>query len=101
MTRILITYLLPLVLPAIAWYVWQYLSPSRSRDPEKKPGWEDAPWDKLGIAGVVLLAVTLGSFAVFTGAEPGNVYEPAHVVDGKVVPGQQVEQSLGTPGTGN
>ena len=90
MIRILITYLAPLVLPAIVWYLWNHLSPGKTGAPDRKTGWAAAPWDKLGIAGVVALSLTLGSLALFTGAEPGNVYTPARVVDGKVVPGEQV-----------
>ena len=89
MVRILITYLLPLVLPALAWYLWSRLSPGASGVPDRETGWAAAPWDRLGIAGVVLLSLTLGALALFTGAEPGNVYTPARVVDGKVVPGVQ------------
>lgn len=90
MIRILITYLAPLVLPALAWYLWNRLAPRRPGTPDRKTGWAAAPWDRLGIAGVVLLALTLGAVALFTGAEPGNLYTPARVVDGKIVPGVQV-----------
>ena len=101
MVRIVITYLIPLVLPVIAWYAWQHLSRSRARNPEQATDWAAAPWDRLGIAGVILLAATLGWFAAFTGAKPGSVYQPARLVDGEIVPGRQIAQPPSPPGTGN
>ena len=95
MIRMLLTYLVPLVLPAVVWYLWHRLSPAGAGTPDRKTGWAAAPWDRLGIAGVVLLALTLGSLAVFSGAGPGNVYTPARVVDGKVLPGEQVTAPAG------
>ena len=97
MIRILITYLVPLLLPVLAWYLWTKLSPAKAETPEKKTGWGAAPWDKLGIAAVVLLAVTLGSVALFSGEEPGNVYKPARVIDGKVVSGEQRAEPSSAP----
>ncbi len=95
MTRILITYLIPLVLPAVAWYVWNRLSPPKPGRQDRKTEWAAAPWDKLGIAGVVLLALTLGSLSVFTGTGPGAVYTPARIVDGKIVPAEQAPEPAG------
>ncbi len=89
MVRILITYVLPLVLPTLAWYVWGRLSASRTRTERNGSEWENAPWPALAVSGVVLLAATLGALALFGAAEPGNVYRPARVVDGAVVPGTQ------------
>ena len=89
MTRILITYVLPLVLPTLVWYAWNRLAPRRPGAPERPKGWASAPWSRLSVAGVVLLAFTLGSLALFTGADPGSVYTPARVIDGEVVPGDQ------------
>lgn len=88
MTRILITYVLPLVLPALVWYLWHRFRPQRPGDPEARKGWAAAPWPQLSIAGVVLLALTLGSIALLVGGSPGEVYQPARVIDGEVVPGR-------------
>ena len=97
MIRILITYLIPLLLPVLAWYLWTKFSPAKAKTPENLTGSAAAPWSKLGIAGVVLLALTLGSVALFSGAEPGNVYEPARMVDGEVVSGEQRVESSSAP----
>ena len=42
MTRILLTYILPLVLPALVWYLWHQFRPQRPGE-EKKKGWRAAP----------------------------------------------------------
>ena len=45
----------------------------------------------LASLGIVALLLMIGSFIVlshFSGAPPGATYEPAHVEDGKLVPGR-------------
>ncbi len=88
MTRILLTYVLPLILPALVWYLWHQFRPRRAGQIEAKTGWSAAPWPQLSVAGLVLLAATLGAYAVLVGGEPGEVYKPARMVDGEIVPGR-------------
>ena len=87
MTRILLTYLVPLVLPTIAWYVWNRLAGPKAPGGGRAGGWSAAPWPALCASGVALLAATLGALALLTGAEPGEVYAPARFVDGEIAPG--------------
>ena len=42
----------------------------------------------LAIAALLLVVGSFAYFAHFTGAPPGSTYVPAHVEDGKFVPGQ-------------
>ena len=42
MIRILITYVIPLVLPAIGWYVWQRFRPQKPGQEEERKGWAAA-----------------------------------------------------------
>ena len=42
----------------------------------------------LGIAALVLVVGSFIYFAQFTGAPPGSTYVPAHMENGKFVPGQ-------------
>ena len=86
MTRILLTYILPLVLPALVWYLWHQFRPQRPG--EEKKGWQAAPLPQLAVAGLILLVATLGALAVLVGGDPGDVYQPARLIDGRVVPGQ-------------
>ena len=87
MTRILLTYVLPLVLPALVWYMWHQFRPRRPGEEQKK-GWSAAPVPQLAVAGLLLLAATLGAYALLVGGEPGEVYKPARLIDGEVVPGR-------------
>ena len=53
---------------------------------------DPAAWTLRRVAGLVIvsLALVVGSFlllAQFSGAPPGSTYVPAHVEDGKFVPG--------------
>ena len=41
----------------------------------------------LGIAGLVLMLGSFVIFAQFSGAPPGSTYIPAHIENGKFVPG--------------
>ena len=86
MTRILLTYILPLVLPALVWYLWHQFRPLRPGE-EKKKAWDAAPVPQLAVAGLVLLAATLGAYALLVGGDPGEVYQPARLIDGKIESG--------------
>jgi Family of unknown function (DUF6111) len=86
--RRLLTILIPLLLPTLLYfgYIWfgrQRAAPS----PSAAPSARDVPWLWLGIAGLLLLAVTLVASALYGGAEPGSHYEPPQLIDGQVQPG--------------
>ncbi|MGH2356115.1 MAG: DUF6111 family protein [Phyllobacterium sp.] len=84
MLRIVLQYLLPLLLPFLAYVVYAWLV--------GRPRWlEDGPWLGLTAAGVGLLAVSLVSWNLLTGTPPGETYVPAHVEDGRLVPGTTIE----------
>jgi hypothetical protein len=85
MLRIALQYLLPLVLPLLAYLVYAGVS-------RKTRVLEGAPWIGLAAAGVVLMAASLVSWSLLTGAEPGETYVPARFEDGRVVPGTTVER---------
>ncbi len=87
MIRMLLIYVLPLALPLLAWLVWR-----RFIVPPSVPGdMRDEPWHWLALAGVVLMAATLGVFALWgeSGGE-GDIYVAPRLIDGKVVPGHHV-----------
>jgi hypothetical protein len=53
---------------------------------------QPSAWDvrriaALGIAGFVLMLGSFVIFAQFSGAPPGSTYVPAHIENGKFVPG--------------
>lgn len=87
MTRILLTYLLPLVLPTAIYVAWVwYARATHKGDAETLPGLEKGPlfWCLLG--GFALMMVGLVMVAMTAGAPPGSTYEPPRLEGGKVVP---------------
>jgi len=78
--RILLQYVLPLTLPFLAWLIYVRLT-------HKRGGMNDAPWIGLAAAGVGLLVVSLVTWTLFSGSEPGETYLPARIEDGRLVPG--------------
>jgi hypothetical protein len=86
--RQLLTVLIPLLLPMAGYLA--YLSMMRRYRQEAggaAAGLGDVPWVWLIVAGALLVAVTFVAYALFGGAEPGSVYTPARVIDGKIDPG--------------
>jgi hypothetical protein len=92
MFRLLFTYVMPLVLPALCYFAWNWLQLRRTlagKRAEPPPGFADMPWLILAGAGVSLLLVTLMALVLFDGGSPpGGTYTPPHVEDGKLIPGQ-------------
>ncbi|MBM3526296.1 MAG: hypothetical protein FJX57_25380 [Alphaproteobacteria bacterium] len=94
MARLILTYVVPLVLPTLVYVLWHLVlvrkqsSTGNSDDVATESPWRGAPWHWLGLAGLALMGLSLVLFAELTGAPPGSVYEPARSIDGKVVPGQ-------------
>jgi hypothetical protein len=82
MGRIVLTYVVPLVLPTVIYVIVRILAQRKAPQ-----NWSDMPWMWLGIAGFVLVALTLGWLALFSGSEPGSSYSPPQVIDGSVRPG--------------
>ncbi len=50
--------------------------------------WPASRIASLTIAALLLMAASFYYFAEYSGAAPGSTYVPAHVEDGKFVPGQ-------------
>jgi DMSO/TMAO reductase YedYZ heme-binding membrane subunit len=58
-----------------------------SRDALQRSAWSARRIAALGIAGFVLMLGSFVFFAQFSGAPPGSTYIPAHIENGKFVPG--------------
>jgi hypothetical protein len=88
MTRILLQYLLPLLLPAAIYLAWAWFS--RARHPAGAlPGrLRDGPWFWLIFAGVALAAAGLVFTALIGGEAPGETYQAPRWEDGGIVPGR-------------
>jgi hypothetical protein len=87
MIRPVLTELLLLATPFVLYAVFLWATKAGVMDPESWPV-SRIVW----LAGVALMLV-LGSFLYFAnykGSKPGGRYVPAHVEDGKFVPGRTV-----------
>lgn len=90
MVRILLTYVLPLLAPALVFILWTWARAAYVRSHGgQPPAIEDGPWFWLALSGGLLLLLTLGASALLTeSGRPGDTYVPPQVIDGKVVPGR-------------
>jgi hypothetical protein len=77
----LLLFIAPFAIYAVALYVTQ-------RDARDREHWHPRAVMSLAIVGLLLVIAGLVYFAHFGGTPPGAVYEPAHMEDGKLVPGR-------------
>ena len=85
MIRPVLTELALFVAPFVAYAAFLWLTKAGVLD---RASWPPKTLAALAIAALVLM---IGSFVIlahFSGAPPGSTYEPAHVEDGKFVPGR-------------
>jgi hypothetical protein len=85
MIRPVLTELALFVAPFVAYALFLWVTRTNVLD---RTSWEPKTLAALAIIALVLM---LGSFvylAHFSGAPPGSTYEPAHMEDGKFVPGR-------------
>lgn len=84
MLRILLQYVLPLLLPFLAYVIYAQLA-GRAR-------WlQEGPWLGLAVAGVGLMAASLVTWGLLVGSPPGETYVPARMEDGRLIPGKTID----------
>jgi uncharacterized protein DUF6111 len=86
MIRILLTIVLPLLLPTLLYLLW--LAASRRAALAGPAPWRDLPWVWLAAAGVALAALLLFFINIRVGSQ--GTYVPPQYIDGRVVPGHVV-----------
>jgi hypothetical protein len=86
MMRIVLTILVPLLLPGVLYYLWLRATGRIVAGSSLAT----LPWPWLIASGVVLTALTLVVVSVHYGNSPQGAYVPPRVQDGKVVPGHVV-----------
>ena len=91
MIRILLTIVLPLLLPTLLYMLW--LVASRRTALAAPSPWRDLPWIWLAAAGIVLAALLLFFINVRVGSQ--GIYVPPKYIDGRVVPGHVVPAEPG------
>jgi hypothetical protein len=72
------------LLPFVIYAVWLIFTRGSMLN---MPDWEVRTVAYLSIAGAAVLLVAVFAFTSFNQAPPEGVYVPAHIEDGKVVPG--------------
>jgi hypothetical protein len=72
------------IAPFVIYAAWLTVTPIGMLAPS---AWSIRRIASLGIAGFVLMLASFVIFAQFSGAPPGSTYVPAHVENGKFVPG--------------
>ncbi|MDP6352567.1 MAG: DUF6111 family protein [Alphaproteobacteria bacterium] len=86
--KIFLTRILPLLLPLIIYFGWLYWARRRAlATGVPMPRIGDAPWAVLVAVGLGVLIVALIGLGLLSGEEPGGVYVPPHMEDGRIVPG--------------
>jgi Family of unknown function (DUF6111) len=85
MPRILLTIVLPLLLPTVLYLLWlTVLQPARHDDATQ---WAALPWLWLAGAGVVLVAIVLLVVTVHFGVSQEGVYVPPRWQNDHIIPG--------------
>lgn len=88
MTRILLQYLLPFLLPMAIYLLWALFARKRRAAGGAPYRLQDGPWFWVILAGLVLAAGGLVFTALTSGEAPGGVYTAPRWEDGKIVPGR-------------
>jgi hypothetical protein len=88
MTRILLTIVVPLLLPTLLYLLW--LAAARHATFAAPGVWRALPWPWLVGAGVALAALMLYVIGTRIGGSPQGIYVPPQYIDGRVVPGHIV-----------
>ena len=84
-----LTKILPILVPILLYLSWLYFARRKAAaSGGAPPRLREAPWTILVAAGLGVLIMGLIALGLFAGEEPGGVYVPPHLEDGKVVPGR-------------
>jgi uncharacterized membrane protein YczE len=85
MIRVGFTEILLFIVPFVLYAVFLWATKAGVMDPDS---WPVSRLVWLSIAALLLVVGSFLYFANYTGAPPGSVYVPAHIENGKFVPGQ-------------
>ena len=84
MLRVVVTVVLPLVLPSALYLTWAMAA---RRVPATPDAWRALPWPYLAGVGVVLAVGVLALVHIGFGTPNAGRYIPAHMEGGELVPG--------------
>ncbi len=86
MSRILLNYLLPFLVPLVVYLVWARLS-GRRRGKDAISLNEEGPWFWGLFAGFFLMTAGLVWLALANNGPTEGIYQAPHIENGKIVPG--------------
>ncbi len=87
MTRILLTYLLPFVLPTAIYVAWVWYGRTKHKGDGELPGLRKGPFFWCLLGGFALMAGGLITIAVISGDPPDSgTYQSPRLEGGKIVP---------------
>lgn len=90
MLRVLLSVVVPLLLPTALFFAYAWYVARRARRRGEEVREIDAPWSWLIVTGVGLAVLSVVATYVNDGAAPGGHYVPAHMENGTLVPGRTV-----------
>jgi hypothetical protein len=87
-TRIIIQYLLPLILPSLIYFLWAWLARPRGAKKSFAESLREGPWFWLIASGFALVGIVYVVTATMLGSEPGGTYHPPTWENNQIVPGR-------------
>jgi Family of unknown function (DUF6111) len=92
MPRVLLTIVLPLILPTALYLIW-VTTLRRPSSPSAEARWAALPWVWLAGAGVALLAIVLFVVTIHFGTPQQGIYVAPRWQNGHIIPGHIEPQS--------
>ena len=88
MSRFIVQYVIPLLLPTLVFIAWLVLTRKAGENREETLArLQGGPWYWLVVAGFALMSAGLIYLGLNAGSPPESVYVPPSVEDGRVIPG--------------
>ncbi|MDZ3836321.1 MAG: DUF6111 family protein [Rhodospirillales bacterium] len=88
MSRVLLQYLLPLILPTVLYLIWALAVRDSGSGRKMATIIREGPWFWLIVAGMLLAGASLVFTALSRGGDPTGRYIAPHLENGRVVPGR-------------
>jgi bacteriorhodopsin len=87
MSRVLLQYLLPLILPTVLYLIWALAVRDSGSGRKLATILREGPWFWLIVAGMLLAGASLVFTALSRGGDPSGRYVAPRLENGRVIPG--------------
>jgi purine-cytosine permease-like protein len=89
MARIVLTYIVPFLLPTLIYLGWAYYRTAyAARHGGEAPRLEKGPWALLIFLGALCAVASVVGYGLTQGADANSTYTPPRYEDGRVIPGR-------------